>query len=113
MFETIPVTRQARWRLMDSIIREWLRPLTKADRLFVIGPDGKNLERYSATPNTNGNVYPAWSPDCKKIACGHLGRASRPGPLAGRGQAKIGSDTPGPHQEAAVLPFIRPNLRRR
>jgi len=31
MFQTIPVKRQARWRLMNSIIQEWLRPLTAAD----------------------------------------------------------------------------------
>ena len=30
--------------------------------------DGKNLEDLSKTDNQNGYVYPAWSPDGKKLA---------------------------------------------
>jgi hypothetical protein len=32
MFKKIPIPRPARWRLMQSIIRKWLRPLTAKDR---------------------------------------------------------------------------------
>ncbi len=33
MFETIPARREARWRLMGSLIRTWMRPLTEADAI--------------------------------------------------------------------------------
>src|SRR5262249_44864064 len=32
MFTTIPDSRKARWQLMKSVIKEWLRPLTPKDR---------------------------------------------------------------------------------
>ncbi len=40
MFEKIPVTRQARWRLMTRVIRKWMRPLTEADGIAPEELDG-------------------------------------------------------------------------
>ena len=57
MFEKIPVTRPARWRLMQSIIRKWLRPLTAKDRFTPEELDGLEAKLPAPLPKALREWY--------------------------------------------------------